>query len=144
MRILVCGGRDYGKTETDEGWIVNQEEVDLLYRTLASIVKEVRSEKISTPITIIHGNARGADSLASDFVKRCKLSKAEVFQNVEEKAYPANWAKYGRAAGVYRNTQMLEEGEPDIVVAFRGGNGTANMVKQARACAVEVREIENG
>jgi hypothetical protein len=29
---------------------------------------------------------------------------------------------------------MLDEGKPDLVVAFPGGRGTANMIKQARAC----------
>jgi hypothetical protein len=36
---------------------------------------------------------------------------------------------------------MLEEGKPDLVVAFPGGTGTANMVKQARAAGVEVLEV---
>jgi hypothetical protein len=37
---------------------------------------------------------------------------------------------------------MLEEGKPDLVVAFPGGRGTANMVKQARAAAVKVLEAK--
>jgi len=31
--------------------------------------------------------------------------------------------------------------EPDLVLAFPGGRGTANMVKQAREQGVEVREV---
>ncbi|MEM9912925.1 MAG: hypothetical protein AAF922_19365 [Pseudomonadota bacterium] len=44
----------------------------------------------------------------------------------------------GRAAGPIRNKEMLDEGCPDLVVAFPGGRGTANMVKQAQAAGVEV------
>jgi hypothetical protein len=31
---------------------------------------------------------------------------------------------------------MLDQGKPDLVVAFPGGRGTANLVKQARAAGV--------
>jgi hypothetical protein len=31
---------------------------------------------------------------------------------------------------------MLDEGKPDLVVAFPGGGGTANMCKQAREAGV--------
>ena len=33
---------------------------------------------------------------------------------------------------------MLAEGKPDLVVAFPGGAGTANMIEQARAAGVRV------
>jgi len=33
---------------------------------------------------------------------------------------------------------MLDEGKPDLVVAFDGGRGTANMVKQAKAAGIQV------
>jgi hypothetical protein len=37
---------------------------------------------------------------------------------------------------------MLMEGKPDLVVAFPGGRGTANMIEQARKAGVEVLEIK--
>lgn len=36
---------------------------------------------------------------------------------------------------------MLVEGKPDIVVAFEGHRGTADMVERARKAGIEVREI---
>jgi hypothetical protein len=39
---------------------------------------------------------------------------------------------------------MLAEGKPDLEVAFPGGRGTANMVKQVRAAGVEVLEVSAG
>lgn len=44
----------------------------------------------------------------------------------------ADWKKHGKAAGPIRNGIMLRDGKPDMVVAFPGGRGTANMVDQAR------------
>lgn len=76
--------------------------------------------------TIIHGAARGADSLA-DFIGHNLGCRVEPF--------PAQWEKYHRAAGPIRNTQMLVEGKPDRVLAFHRdiahSKGTADMVKQA-------------
>jgi hypothetical protein len=51
----------------------------------------------------------------------------------------ADWRKYGAAAGPIRNQRMLE-GPPDIVVAFAGGKGTADMVQRARAAGIAVIE----
>lgn len=55
--------------------------------------------------------------------------------------YPANWSKYKKKAGPIRNQQMLDEGKPDLVVAFSGGTGTADMVHRAKVANVKVIEI---
>lgn len=81
---------------------------------------------------IIEGGARGADSLARSYAERHSYELLE---------YPADWGKYGKSAGYKRNKQMLEEGKPDLVVAFPGGKGTANMVKLAKEAGVKVHEI---
>ncbi len=81
---------------------------------------------------VIHGNAPGADSLAGEWARA---------RGVPVEAYPAEWDLYGRAAGHLRNRQMLDEGEPDIVIAFPGGRGTADMKKQARGDCLPVLEI---
>ncbi len=85
--------------------------------------------------TLIHGAARGADSMAGQY-------GAEMGLKVQ--AFPADWATHGRAAGPIRNRQMLVEGKPDLVIAFAGGRGTANMMVQAREAGVPVIEVEAG
>ena len=40
-----------------------------------------------------------------------------------------------------RNRRMLIEGKPDLVLAFPGGKGTANMVEISRKAGVKVVEI---
>lgn len=37
-----------------------------------------------------------------------------------------------------------KEAKPDLVIAFPGGRGTADMVRRARAAGIEVREIKEG
>lgn len=44
-----------------------------------------------------------------------------------------------RAAGPIRDQEMLDKGKPDLVVAFLGNRGTADMVRRAREAGVPVR-----
>ena len=53
----------------------------------------------------------------------------------------ADWDQFGRWTGPKRNKEMLERYGPDLVLAFEGGKGTADMVKQAQAAGVAVRSV---
>lgn len=123
MRLLVCGGRKFGlhsdgTENTDQSW--------LIYDTLQNYL-ECYPELI-----IIQGGARGADRFAKRWAE---------FSNVLCLEFPAEWSKYGRAAGHIRNTKMLDEGQPDLVLAFPGGSGTANMVSQAKKYGIRVDSV---
>lgn len=112
-RVLVCGGRDY----RDQA------------RVFAVLDKLHNEAGISC---IIQGGAKGADRLASMWADRAR---------VDDELYEADWENQGSFAGPARNKRMLEEGRPDLVVAFPGGRGTADMVRKARRAGVEVVEI---
>ena len=55
--------------------------------------------------------------------------------------WPAPWTRWGASAGPLRNGWMLKHGKPDYVIAFPGGAGTENMVKQAEDAGVPVVRI---
>jgi hypothetical protein len=57
------------------------------------------------------------------------------------KTFEADWAEHGRSAGPIRNGRMIKEGQPDVVISFLGGAGTANMVKQSQKAGVPVFEV---
>lgn len=116
MRVLVCGGREY------DDW-----------RMLASSLGSIYKENGRLPLTIIEGGAKGADFLARVWAKWHGMSFEE---------YPADWKAHGKAAGGLRNQQMLDEGKPDIVIAFPGGTGTADMTARARKANVRVIEVK--
>lgn len=112
MRVLVCGGRDFS-------------DHDLLKRTLDALHK-------AYPIdVVIEGHARGADRMAGYWARKNKITNLK---------FPADWDTHGKAAGFIRNQEMLAE-RPDLVIAFAGGRGTADMVRRARAAGVKVVEV---
>jgi hypothetical protein len=115
MKVIVCGGRNYQNRER-------------VFETLDSIHAE-------NPITrLIQGGAKGADDLAFRWGMQAKTKGMEIL------TVHADWEKHGRAAGPIRNAEMLEE-HPDLVVAFPGGRGTADMVRQAKRAGVMVMEV---
>jgi hypothetical protein len=83
---------------------------------------------------LIEGGARGADSLAHKWASRNK---------VPTHTFRANWEEYGKRAGFIRNQQMLDEGKPNVVLAFftdihNKSKGTLGMIKIAQKAGVEV------
>jgi hypothetical protein len=122
-RVLVCGGRDYGKTWDDarSQVVIDSNAVRNIYNTLST----VRSQRVPKDHTlvIVHGAARGTDSIANDWA---------LEHGVKIMSFPAQWGSGDKSAGTERNILMLEESEPNLVVAFPGGRGTAHMVGLAR------------
>jgi hypothetical protein len=124
MRVLVCGGRTYSDIArvTEILDVINGQNPEL-----PDVYQELKIK------VIISGHAKGADTLGEDYAQ---------WNDIELEVYPAQWNRYGKRAGYVRNTQMLEEGKPDLIVAFPGGRGTAMMCDIARKAGVEVMEVE--
>ena len=113
-RLLITGGRD-------------NEDYDDIYDAI----------KANNPDVVIHGGAKGADANAE---------KAAKALGIPTEVYPVtsdDWDTKGTSAGHQRNAQMLEEGEPTSVIAFRGGKGTAGMVKLAEKAGFEVEKPQD-
>jgi hypothetical protein len=134
MRVLVCGGRTFGIVIPDtppEEIEAERERADRERRALDVALSPYLRD--SGTHLIIHGAAPGADSVAARWAER---------HDVPALAFPAKWKKHGKAAGPLRNAQMLAEGRPDIIIAFPGGKGTADMKSRARAAGVQVVEVK--
>lgn len=112
MRIIMCGSRTFNR-------------VGVIRETLQKI-----SASTDGPITIVHGDARGADRLAAEVAK---------WMGMQVEAVPADWDTHGKRAGYVRNQEMLDRGA-DAVYAFRSAGesrGTDMMVDLARKAGVE-------
>lgn len=114
MRVLVCGDREWTNDK-------------VIYQRLKEFARQ--------ETTIIHGDARGADTLAKQIAE---------FLGFKVEAYPADWETYGNAAGPFRNRQMLAS-RPDLVIAFHNdilnSKGTRDMVTISRQAGIPVEVI---
>ena len=116
MRVLVCGGRKFN----DTGLMIG-------------VLDRLHTEKSFT--VLIHGNARGADTIADAWASG---------RGVRREPYDVpqgEWDELGKKAGPLRNQRMLDEGKPDLVVAFPGGAGTKDMVRRAVKAGVAIHEV---
>lgn len=80
----------------------------------------------------MQGGAKGVDTFAREW--------AVTYPAIKRWVAKADWDRYGKSAGPIRNKRMLDWG-PDLVVAFPGGKGTANMIKQAEDAGVKVIKV---
>ncbi len=113
LRVLVCGGRDIRDAELVE---------NTLDRLLAARGPFER---------LIHGGARGVDRIAGAWART---------NGVLEWDFLPEWHRAGTRDGSVRNQRMIAEAQPDLVIAFPGGHGTADMVERAKGSGVEVIE----
>lgn len=108
---------------------------DRNWRNMSVIERELK--KFPPGTIVIHGAARGADTLGG-FVAD-KLGFKVI-------PFPAKWNIYGRAAGPIRNQVMIDEGMPELVLAFHENlsesKGTKDMVNRARSVGIKVEVFE--
>lgn len=118
MRVLICGSRHFNDYDKLKKEVLN-----------ALPVGDYIDARV------ISGHARGADTLGERLAEDMGWG-LDIF--------PADWETYGKRAGPIRNAQMLREGKPDVVIAFRAPNsrGTQNMIDQARKKNIEVIVVD--
>jgi len=120
MRVLVCGDRNW--TDREAVW-----------RELS----DLRNEYWDDALVVIEGGCTGADTFAREW--------CWAHRTVGRMEFTAEWNKYGRAAGPIRNQRMIDEGTPDLVLAFHAdiGNskGTWDLVKRANKAGIPVQII---
>ena len=124
MKTIIAGGRNYKFTLAD---------VEFLNR----LHKEL-------PITeVVSGMATGADSEGEFWAEDRNIPVARFRAAWERWGVPGavigvrqNGMKYNKLAGFDRNQQMADYA--DALIAFPGGNGTADMVARATAKGLKI------
>jgi len=113
LRICVTGGRDGEDRE---------------------LVKAVLSQFLGQNVYLAHGGATGYDTLCAEFA---------CANGWPVKCYEADWKAYGKAAGHIRNSYMLQDFKPDILISFPGGNGTRDCTQKAIDKSIRVMYASN-
>lgn len=113
FKVIVAGGREFN-------------DYSLLKKALDFYLRD------RTDVVVVSGAASGADALGERWAK-------ENGHKIER--FPADWKKYGKAAGPKRNKQMAEYA--DAVVVFWDGQsrGTASMIREAKAVGLPTRIV---
>ena len=139
-RILVTGNREHSP--------------DIVSLAILSVVRDLN---IPDRITFIHGAARARrtpmDIYEGDYSRGqsapagatckgadlgCEWAARILGANVWR--FPAEWEVYGKRAGRVRNQEMLDDTQPDLVLAFPVGEspGTRHMMSIASKAGVRV------
>lgn len=122
MRILITGSRYYSDSEAVETAILN---------AVADFYPD-QPVVDNGAVTIVHGAAPGADSLAANLCSELGFN---------EEAHPADWSM-GKKAGPLRNQSMVDLGA-DVCLAFPAENsrGTWDCIRRAMAAGIETKII---
>ena len=112
FRVIIAGGREFNN-----------------YQYLKDSM-DYFLQNIDDDISVVCGMARGADTLGEKYAKE---------NGYEVHYFPADWDKYGKAAGYIRNEEMAENA--DALVAFWNGSsrGTKHMIDIANKHKLMVR-----
>jgi hypothetical protein len=115
VKVIVTGGRNYSNRE-------------LVYKTLENL-----------GVThLIQGGATGADNLAIDWAIENEIKYHTEYAQWKDLSHPDARIKkniygdYDAEAGNRRNKKMLDDNPDAVVVAFKGGSGTAACVREAK------------
>ncbi len=110
-KVIIAGSRDF----TD-------------YPLLCSVADQTLAGM--EDIEIVSGGARGADALGEQYARE---------RGYALKVFPAEWKKWGAAAGPIRNGQMA--GYADALIAFWDGSssGTRDMIRKAEEKGLRVQ-----
>lgn len=92
--------------------------------------EEVKRTLSAINITLlVSGGAKGADTLGEQYAKE---------NNIPTKIFYPDWEKHGKAAGMIRNTDIINEAE--LVVAFwdQKSNGTKDSLQKAEKAGKKI------
>lgn len=121
VRVIIAGSRNFN-------------DQDLFDNSIHDILIKYETDELE----IVSGGCSGADIMGEEYAEEWDI-KCAVF--------PADWNKYGKAAGPIRNEQMARyaaEADYGMLIAFPVGEsrGTRNMIKLAKQYGLEVNVIE--
>ena len=86
-------------------------------------------EEHGKPDVIVSGGARGADTLAEQWAQR---------NSVPCQVFKPDWKRHGKAAGILRNTDIVNNCTHMLAFPSRRGKGTQDSIKKARRAEKDV------
>ena len=91
------------------------------------------------PMIVVHGGARGADTIADDWVR---YMRDEWRLPVSAEVHRADWERHGKPAGHIRNAEMVKAGAT-VCLAFPAGEARGTRGCMALAARAGIPVIEH-
>ena len=104
MKLIVAGGREF-------------DDYELLSKEICKLIVDTRTD------SIISGTARGADSLGAQYANEHFIPLISM---------PADWNRYGKAAGYRRNEEMAKVADACLCFWDGESKGTKHMIDLAK------------
>lgn len=104
MKLIIAGGRDFS-------------DYDLLTKEVETLIVG------EADVEIVSGGAKGADRLGEFFA---------IDHDLPIKRFPADWDRYGKAAGFKRNSEMADYADHCICFWDGKSKGTGHMINLAK------------
>ncbi len=113
IKVIIAGGRDFDD-----------------FCKLCQVCNEFLQDQ--NKVEIVSGAYKGADLLGERYA---------TDRNYPIKQFPADWRRFGKSAGLKRNTEMAAYA--DILIAFWDGKskGTKHMIEMATQAGLNVKII---
>ena len=118
VKIMVCGSRTITDRELIFKWI--NRELEIFH---------------DNKVIIIEGEARGVDTIAKDYA---------LINHLDIMSFPANWDKYGKAAGMIRNEEMVKVCDHCLIFWDGQSHGTKNDIELCKKYNKTYRVIVPG
>lgn len=120
MRVLITGSRTWDNR-------------DAIWTALDTLAEAARS--VGEPVVVVHGCARGADTIADDWVR----ARRRDGWPVAAERHRADWVKHPGSAGHIRNREMVQIGA-DVCLAFilDGSAGASSCADLAEDYSIRV------
>lgn len=115
-KVIIAGGRDFNDYE-------------LLNKEASLFLSEIEN---GDAVQIVSGGAKGVDAMGERFAEENSLDVI---------VFPADWTKYGRAAGPKRNAQMAEYATHLLSFWDGKSKGTKSMISLAKKNKIEVKVV---
>jgi|GEM_PF-329502 len=118
-KILICGSRS----------IIDKDEV---FKVINKYFAEMGFMSHKDEVMIIHGGAYGVDKLAGKWAKA---------NGIPCKIYYAQWEKYGKKAGVIRNSIMVKEADYILAIWDGESRGTVDTIRKGYEKGIPVEVV---
>ena len=137
-RVLICGGRNIGQAPVVSVVTSNETKASFERASEQRVKMIIELDGLNAEYAfsaVICGNSKGAERIGIEWAEARGIHVTE---------FRARKNMFWRESIYARNERMLTVGQPDLCVAFGGGEVTAQLIGQVESRGIKVIRIDMG